>query len=311
MKKTSLDISQFIPDYLNSFDRFGKSCFITFRPAPNRVTLQSIISDVFELLFPGRSGGSVLNKTTVVPHIETLMKRVCDNLEHQIFLGWFHDNPYQLDENDTQQYEQIARETIIDLMKALPELRVMMKEDAQAAYDGDPAATNVQETILTYPGICALTIHRIAHFLYKKKVPLIPRMISEILHNQTGIDIHPGATIGRALFIDHGTGVVIGETSIIGNNVKIYQGVTLGSLSFPKDACGTLIRGTKRHPTIADYVTIYANATILGDIKIGEHTIIGSSAWIHHDIPSHSFVQNEPPQAIIRERYGRKEKKDD
>ncbi len=305
METTPLDISQFIPDYLNSFDRFGKSSFITFRPAPNRAALQTIIGDIFELLFPGRSGGKLLNRTTVIPHIETLMKQVCNNLEHQIFLGFFHDNPFELDDNDTSRYKEIARETIIELLKALPKLRVMMKEDAQAAFDGDPAATSIQETILTYPGVCALTIHRISHFLYEKKVPLVPRMLSEILHNQTGIDIHPGATIGRSLFIDHGTGVVIGETTVIGNHVKIYQGVTLGSLSFPKDACGSLIRGARRHPTIGDYVTIYANATILGDITIGEHTIVGSSAWIHRDIPSYSFVQNDPPQAIIRERNGK------
>jgi serine O-acetyltransferase len=305
MTKTSLDISQFVPDYLNSFDRFGKSSFITFRPAPNRASLKAIIGDIFELLFPGRSGGQILNEKTVIPHIKTLMSRVSDNLEHQIFLGYFHENPFKLEETDTSSYEKIARETIIELLKALPQLRIMMKEDAQAAFDGDPAATSVQETILTYPGICALTMHRISHFLYEKKVPLIPRMLSEIIHNQTGIDIHPGATIGRSLFIDHGTGVVIGETTIIGNNVKIYQGVTLGSLSFPKDACGSLIRGAKRHPSIGDFVTIYANATILGDITIGEHTIVGSSAWIHKDVPSYSFVQNEPPQAIIRERYGK------
>ncbi len=302
MEHTDIDIERFIPAYIKSFDRFEKSKYISFRPAPSRMRLQETVFDIFELLFPGRSGNEVLNKETVTTFITMMMKKVSDELESQIFLGWFYDNPYQLGDDDTVQYKEIAKNTTIEFLEALPEMRIMLKEDAQAAFDGDPAATSIQETILTYPGICALTMHRISHFLYTKKVPLIPRMFSEIIHNQTGIDIHPGATIGRSLFIDHGTGVVIGETTIIGNHVKMYQGVTLGALSFPKDACGNLIRNQKRHPTISDYVTIYANATILGDIKVGEHSIVGSNSWIHYDVPSYSFVQNEEPKTIIRER---------
>ncbi|NCB02613.1 MAG: serine acetyltransferase [Spirochaetia bacterium] len=306
MEHTEIDIEQFIPSYIKSFDRFEKSKYISFRPAPSRVELQATLFDIFELLFPGRSGQGVLYEHTVVKFITHLMQKVAKELEKHIFLGWFYDNPYQLGDNDVDQYKEIARKTTIEFLQALPEIRIKLKEDAAAAFDGDPAATSIQETILTYPGICALTMHRISNFLYTKKVPLIPRMFSEIIHNQTGIDIHPGATIGRSLFIDHGTGVVIGETTIIGNHVKMYQGVTLGSLSFPKDACGRLIRNQKRHPTINDYVTIYANATILGDISIGEHSIVGSNSWIHHDIPSYSFVQNEEPKTIIRERGKKK-----
>ncbi len=304
-----IEIEKYIPSYLKSFDRFEKSKYISFRPAPSRVELQETIFDIFELLFPGRSGQGVLYEHTVVEFITRLMKKVATELEKHIFLGWFYDNPFQLADDDTIQYREIAHNTTIKFLEAIGDIRVKLKEDAVAAFDGDPAATSIQEIILTYPGICALTMHRIAHFLYNEKVPLIPRMFSEIIHNQTGIDIHPGANIGRSLFIDHGTGVVIGETSIIGNHVKMYQGVTLGSLSFPKDACGNLIRNQKRHPTIGDYVTIYANATILGDIHIGEHTIVGSSAWIHHDVPSFSFVQNEDPKTIIRERGSKNSKK--
>lgn len=148
----------------------------------------------------------------------------------------------------------------------------------------------------------ALCVHRVAHHLYKLGVPLVPRMMNEVMHMQTGIDIHPGAEIGKSFFIDHGTGVVIGETTVIGENVKIYQGVTLGALSFPKDGCGLLLRGLKRHPTIEDNVTIYANATILGDITIGKNSIIGSSTWIKEDVPSDSLVFTPQPEIRIRRR---------
>ncbi len=302
MKRKHFDITSYIPGYLKSFERFEKSAFVSFRPAPQREVLVSIISDIFELLFPGRSGTGVLNRHSVVEVITSLMEKVAIELEEQLFLAWFYENPLGLNDDQTHEYSELAKDTITALLENLPDLRIMMKEDAEAALDGDPAARSIHEIILAYPGVCALTMHRISHFLFEKKVPLIPRMIGEIIHTQTGIDIHPGATIGRSLFIDHGTGVVIGETTVIGDHVKIYQGVTLGALSFPKDSCGALIKGAKRHPTVGDYVTVYANATILGDITIGEHSIIGSSAWVHNDIPSYSFVQNEDPRTIIRER---------
>ena len=302
MKRQQFDITPYIPSYLESFDRFSDSPYVSFRPAPQRETLIGIISDIFELLFPGRSGNTVLSRHSVVEVVTALMEQVAAKLEHQLFLAWFYENPLSLSDSDTSLYSRNAHDTIVCLLENLPQLRIMMKEDAQSALEGDPAARSIHEIVLAYPGLCALTMHRISHFLFEKQVPLIPRMISEIIHTQTGIDIHPGASIGRSLFIDHGTGVVIGETAVIGNHVKIYQGVTLGALSFPKDSCGALIKGAKRHPTVGDYVTIYANTTILGDILIGDHTIIGSSAWVHHDVPPYSFVQNEDPRTVVRER---------
>ncbi len=302
MKRKHFDITPFIPDYLKSFERFEKSAFISFRPAPQKSVIEEIIADIFELLFPGRSGNSVLNRHSVVDVVTSLMEKVAVELEQQLFLAWFYENPLSLSDDETQHYSELAHQTILDLLKDLPQLRIMMKEDAESALEGDPAARSIHEVILSYPGVCAITMHRISHFLFEKKVPLIPRMIGELIHTQTGIDIHPGATIGRSLFIDHGTGVVIGETTVIGDHVKIYQGVTLGALSFPKDSCGALIKGAKRHPSVGDYVTVYANATILGDITIGDHTIIGSSAWVHNSVPANSFVQNEDPRTIIRER---------
>ncbi len=192
-----------------------------------------------------------------------------------------------------------ADEAVSYLLKSLPEIRTLVKQDVQAAFDGDPAAKTLDEIVLSYPGVKALTIHRIAHCLYEKKVPLIPRMMSEYAHRITGIDIHPGATIGRSVFIDHGTGVVIGETAELGSGVKIYQGVTLGALSFPKDACGKIIKGAKRHPTIEDDVTIYAGATILGAIVIGKGSVIGGNVWITENVEPGTKISIAPPQLTI------------
>lgn len=293
--------TQYLDQYLESFDRFGQASFISFRPIPSMLEIETIVEDFMELFFPGRSGRRVLTNACIREELSTLLQRIGKSLEKQIYRAWYHTNPLNLDDQKVEPYHNLASQAVHKLFKALPALRKMMKEDAQSAYDGDPAATSIRETIISYPGVRALTIHRIAHFLYQEKVPLVPRMISETVHKQTGIDIHPGASIGRCLFIDHGTGVVIGETTIIGNQVKIYQGVTLGALSFPKNEKGSLIRGTKRHPTLKDRVTVYANATILGDIVIGENTIVGSNSWIRHNVPPNTLVQNKEPENIMRE----------
>ncbi len=178
---------------------------------------------------------------------------------------------------------------VMRLFGKLPELRTLLNQDVVAAFEGDPAARSVEEVIFSYPAIQAITTHRIAHELFKAEVPMIPRILSEHAHGKTGIDIHPGARIGRSFFIDHGTGTVIGETSIIGNHVKLYQGVTLGALSPRKDE-GALLRHRKRHPTLEDHVTIYSGATILGDTTIGEGSIIGGNVWLVESVPPHSKV---------------------
>ncbi len=172
----------------------------------------------------------------------------------------------------------------------------------QAAYDGDPACKSLDEVIFCYPGLEAITVYRLAHLLYKLEVPLIPRIMTEWAHSRTGIDIHPGATIGKYFFIDHGTGVVIGETTEIGDWVKLYQGVTLGALSFATDAEGNLVRGTKRHPTIEDHVVIYANATVLGGkTVIGHDAVIGSSVWVTSSVSPHATVTLEKPRLNVRD----------
>jgi serine O-acetyltransferase len=172
------------------------------------------------------------------------------------------------------------------LLAQLPKIRQMLKGDVGAAFDGDPAAKSYEEIVISYPCITAIATYRIAHELYLKQVPLVPRIMSECAHSKTGIDIHPGAKIGKNFFIDHGTGVVIGETTIIGDKVKIYQGTTLGAMSFPKDERGRIIKGGKRHPTIEDNVTIYAEATILGDIIIGKNSVVGGNVWIKESVPA-------------------------
>lgn len=184
---------------------------------------------------------------------------------------------------------------VYTLLEKLPEIRETIKLDVAAAYAGDPAAYDYDEIILSYPGLKAITIQRLAHVLYLEKVPLIPRMMTEYAHTQTGIDIHPGAEIGRGVFIDHGTGVVVGETARIGDNVRIYQGVTLGAVHFPKDACGLLIKGNRRHPTIGNNVTIYSGASVLGDIVIGDNSVIGGNVWLTESLPEGTKITATPP----------------
>jgi serine O-acetyltransferase len=197
----------------------------------------------------------------------------------------------------------MAKEMTNHLLSQLPKIRRLLKTDIQAAFDGDPAASSYEEIVLSYPGLKAIAVHRIAYELYLKGVPLIPRIMSERAHHETGIDIHPGAKIGERFFIDHGTGVVIGETSIIGNNVKIYQGVTLGALAPAK---GQSLRGVKRHPTIEDDVTIYAAATILGDITIGKGTIISGNVWIKDPVPEGVIVSMARPELVYIQKKTKK-----
>ena len=195
-----------------------------------------------------------------------------------------------------------AQKIAADFVAALPEVKRLVATDVQAAYEGDPAATSPMEVVMAYPGLYAVTIHRLAHELYRLGVPIIPRIMSELAHSKTGIDIHPGATIGERFFIDHGTGVVIGETTVIGKNVKLYQGVTLGALSFDKDpVTGALVKGVKRHPNVEDNVVIYAGATILGgNTTIGHDSEIGGNVWLKDSVPPNSRVYNKPPAPVVK-----------
>ncbi len=197
--------------------------------------------------------------------------------------------------------ERPAKDIVADFIARIPEVKRIVETDVTAAYEGDPAATSRMEVVMAYPGLFAVTVHRLAHELYKLKVPIIPRIMSELAHSKTGIDIHPGATIGERFFIDHGTGVVIGETTVIGRNVRLYQGVTLGGLSFSKDSSGVLVKGLKRHPNLEDNVVVYANATILGgETTIGHDSEIGGNVWLKDSVPPFSRVYNKPPAPVIK-----------
>ncbi len=193
-------------------------------------------------------------------------------------------------------------ERLVDrFMKELPSLRASLALDVQAAYDGDPAAVNTDETIICYPGVAAVFAYRLAHTLHSMGVPLVPRIITEQAHADTGIDIHPGARIGSSFFIDHGAGVVIGETAVVGNHVKLYQGVTLGARSFEKDAHGRIVRGTKRHPTLGDRVTVYAGAVILGgDTVVGDDCVVSGGVFLTHSVPPGHVVRQKQPELVLR-----------
>jgi serine O-acetyltransferase len=266
---------------------------------PTPESVKDIIDDFFKLIFPGFVGEQPVISPSIEYYAGSIIERLCEKLTEQISRSLSYQCVLNnCDDCDCAwKAEQISEK----LLEMLPEIRRLLKLDVQAAYDGDPAAKSLDEIILCYPFIKAITVHRIAHILYLEQVPLIPRIMGEWAHSVTGIDIHPGAVIGESFFIDHGTGVVIGETTEIGNNVKIYQGVTIGALSFSKDERGQMIRGTKRHPTLMSNVTVYANATILGgETVIGEHAVIGGSTWITSSVPARTVVSLAKPNQIFK-----------
>lgn len=260
-------------------------------PMPSVEKLEELMSRLKSALFPGYYGPSRVNLESMRYHLAANVDSIYRILAEQIRRGGcFICAEFA---NDCASCEQHSKETAMEFVKRLPEIRRVLSTDVRAAYEGDPAAKSPGETIFCYPSITVMIHHRIAHELYKLDVPIIPRIISEMAHSQTGIDIHPGATIGEEFFIDHGTGVVIGETCIIGKGCRLYQGVTLGALSFPKDETGQLIKGNPRHPILEDAVTVYAGATVLGRVTIGSGTIIGGNVWVTHDVaPNSKLVQS-------------------
>jgi len=271
---------------------------------PNRQAVVEIIQLLLELVYPGYYGRQNLTQHNVRYHVGDLLPKVGELLFEQIHQALCYQE--EVEGRATAEKapcDRKGRRYTLEFLERIPAIRDMLAGDVQAAYDGDPAATNTDEIILAYPGVLAVTVYRFAHELYRMGVPLIPRMMTEWAHMRTGIDIHPGAKIGRNFFIDHGTGVVIGETCEIGDNVKIYQGVTLGALSFAKDERGRLIRGHKRHPTVKDNVTIYANAIVLGgDTVLGEHSVVGGSVFLTSSVPPDATVSIKPPELKVHKR---------
>jgi serine O-acetyltransferase len=283
---------------VETYEECGGTHHLGHSPLPSYREIVEILTDLREIIYPGYGRRQNLHMGIVGSHVGIMIDSLHDRLTQQITRALRHDCKARDLETD---FESEAQLIAIRLLDSLPEIRKVLADDVRAAFDGDPAAKNLDEIIFCYPGLAAVTVFRIAHELFKLGVPLIPRMMTEYAHGKTGIDIHPGATIGRRFFIDHGTGVVIGETTNIGEGVKIYQGVTLGALSFPRDEDGNIVRDTKRHPTIEDHVVIYANATILGGrTAIGHHSVIGSSAWITRSVPPDTTVTIESPMLRYR-----------
>jgi len=298
-----------IQQVVDTYSRIGTINHLDHSPLPHNDAVVGITLDLMEVIYPGYQRIQKLHSSNVGYHVGDLLERLNDELTQQIARALQHEQALVASDapasDPNEAFEKQARHKTIAALERLPQLRELLATDSQAAYEGDPAAQGIDEIILCYPGLQAITVHRLAHELHKLEIPFIPRMMAEWSHSRTGIDIHPGAKIGESFFIDHGTGVVVGETTKIDSHVKLYQGVTLGALSFPRDDSGELVRGQKRHPTIEEGVVIYANATVLGgDTVVGAHSVIGASVSLTQSVPPNTVVTLEKPQLKFRETGG-------
>ncbi len=273
-------------------------------PMPSREAVAELVDLIRQVVFPGFFGPRGLTQAGLEDHLAALTHRIRAHAIEQIgsVLHYArHVPPGQMRAGPSEECRRDAERIAEAFLEGLPALREAIALDVQAAFDGDPAASHTDETIFCYPGVDAVFAHRVAHALHELGAPLLPRIIAEQAHSRTGIDIHPGARIGRSFFIDHGAGVVIGETTVIGDHVKMYQGVTLGAKSFPRDEGGRIIRGQKRHPTIGDRVTIYAGAVILGgDTVVGEDCVISGGVFITDSVPPRHVVRQKKPELVLR-----------
>ena len=272
------------------------------RRLPNRSVIIDIVRDLKSIVFPGYF--STDTSATVFPeyYVGHRLNDLYDRLKNQIEIALLYHG------EEPEEAAAHADRTACGFFEQLPEIQRLLLTDVQAGFDGDPAAKSKEEIIFSYPGLFAIYVYRLAHVLYKEEIPFIPRVMSEYAHGRTGIDINPGATIGEYFFIDHGTGVVVGETTEIGNNVKLYQGVTLGALSTRN---GQQLSGLKRHPTIRDNVTIYSNSTVLGgETVIGEHCIIGGNTFITETVPAYTKVSAKSAELVFKTQKEKKDRKD-
>ena len=284
---------------VESYSRCGLLHHLGHQPLPSRAAVADLLGDLREVLFPGYGRRQNLHAGNIGLYVGSLVDGLHDRLAEQIVRAMQHEKCQ--DDADYHCGDE-ARQKATDLLRRLPHIRQTLERDVEAAYRGDPAARSHHEIVFCYPGLEAIAVYRVAHELHRLGVPFIPRMMTEHAHSATGIDIHPGATIAPGFFIDHGTGVVIGETCDIGENVKLYQGVTLGALSFDRDESGELVRGSyKRHPTLRDNVVVYANATILGGrTEIGEGAVIGSNVWLTKSVEPFAVVVLDNPQHKVK-----------
>ena len=287
-----MNIDSLIDRILDSYEKYGLINRNDIENFPNRQNVVSVLQDLQSLILPGFKAAEDIEPLNIRFITGQKVNNIIAKLTREIQKSLIYTISKVKGNSDNIENShcfKLAERTSIALIEEIPELRRKIQLDTIAAYNGDPAAHSKEEVILSYPGLEAIVIHRIANFLYKNGIPIIPRIMSEHVHGKTGIDIHPGATIGESFFIDHGTGVVIGETCVIGKNVKIYQGVTLGALSVKKE-----LQDKKRHPTIEDNVTIYAGATILGgDTVIGKGCIIGGNTWVTQSVEEGTVITQQ------------------
>jgi serine O-acetyltransferase len=285
-----------VEDIISNYETIGGMDHLEGKDLPSKKVVIEVLEDLFTILFPGYLGKEGITKVNIKYFLGNTLASVYTQLTNEVekSLKYICRKITECPHDVCQKRAQVV---VKELLEKIPEIRRLLSGDIQAAYDGDPAAVSTEEVILSYPCVLAITTYRIAHELYLRGVPLIPRIMSEHMHSLTGIDIHPGAVIGKNFFIDHGTGVVIGETAEIGDNVKLYQGVTLGALSFPKDEEGHIIKGRKRHPTIGNNVVIYSGATLLGaDAVIGDNVVIGGNVWVTSPVASGTKITIARPQ---------------
>ena len=289
---------------VETYSEIGTINHLGHCPLPKKDEIINAIEALKDVIFPGYRRREKLHMGNITYHVGDLIEELHDRLTEQIGRALRHKRKVETGvECDKEiDYEAEGQKLTIAFLNRIPALRRILATDVQAAYDGDPACKNLDEVIFCYPGLEAITVYRLAHELYEMQVPFIPRMMTEWAHVNTGIDIHPGCTIGDHFFIDHGTGVVIGQTCEIGSHVKLYQGVTLGALSFDTDKDGQLVRGAKRHPTIEDRVVVYANATVLGGRTIvGHDSVVGSNVWLTRSIDPHTTVILKKPDLRMRD----------
>jgi serine O-acetyltransferase len=292
-------------ELLQSYLKDVRARRISHRYLPSREAIVEILESVLDLMYPGYFGRRDLNSENLGAHIADLVSVLAPKLEREMEHCLCYGREREASLPGFGECAPRARELAQIFLRRLPEIRDLLIRDVQAAFDGDPAALNLDEIILAYPGVLAVSVYRIAHALYDLGVPMMARIMTEWAHSKTGCDIHPGASIGAAFFIDHATGVVIGETTVIGDGVKLYQGVTLGALSFPRDASGQIIRGRKRHPTVEDGSTLYANATVLGgQTVVGAESVIGGSVFLTRSVPPRSRVSLKEPELRVATRDG-------
>ncbi len=300
------DLPALVESLLESYRSDARGHHINRRYLPSRSEIIAVIHRLLDVLFPGYFGRQDLTDANLPYHLGVTLSEVRERMSTQVCLCLCYQRELEGTAPDsTAEHRHDARALCTRFLRQLPRIRELLLTDVQAAFEGDPAATNLDEIILAYPGLLAVAVYRLAHELHLLHVPLMPRIMTEWAHAQTGADIHPGAHVGPSFFIDHATGVVIGETSRIGKNVKLYQGVTLGALSHPRDERGRVIRGTKRHPTVEDDATLYANSTVLGgDTIVGSSSVIGGSVFLTQSVPPHARVATKLPELRVRQAHG-------